>query len=374
MDDRGGFHAGDLSGSGTLTARFGPASAEIPVTVTCPKLALMQGLRFEASCGRTADVYVDVSGNVGAEQARDVVDREGDRVSHDLQITTDRRLRVYYLASTQAFGTAVSWLGRGFSSVPKVRESDAVYLDLEDVIAIDESQAAGTQTTQALRHELVHRLVRHLVGYANVDKVPTWLNEGWAFLEESEGGWRYTEARVVSASSAHFGKLPSLATLSDLGDWNDRTGLDHLYQYYAAAQAAQFLIDDVTLPGLLRVLKIVGTGATFTKALAQGVPEFDYDLFGRRLSDRVAALLPAYPGITVAAGSPDGTGSTVIAYGLTPNAPATVATAGPLARLATGRVDPYGIYVKYLGVEWPVGEYRVTLESEGRRFEVIATR
>jgi hypothetical protein len=64
----------------------------------------------------------------------------------------------------------------------------------------------------------------------------------------------------------------------------------------------------------------------------------------------------------------------VIAYGLTPNAPATVATAGPLARLATGRVDPYGIYVKYLGAEWPVGEYRVTLESEGRRFEVIATR
>jgi hypothetical protein len=374
MDDRGGFHAGDLSGTGTLTARFGPASAEIPVTVTCPKLALMQGIRFEASCGRAADVYVEVGGNVGADQARDVVDRETDRVSHDLQITTDRRLRVYYLASTQAFGTAVSWLGRGFSPVPKVRESDAVYLDLEDVIAIDQSQAAGTQTTAALRHELVHRFVRQLVGYANVDKVPTWLNEGWAFLEESEGGWRHTEARVVSASSAHLGKLPSLAALSDLGEWNDRTGLDHLYQYYAAAQAAQFLIDDLTLAGLLRVLRIVGTGATFTSALAQGVPAFDYAVFGRRLSDRVAALLPAYPGITVAAGSPDGTGSTVIAYGLTPNAPATVATTGPLARLASGRVDPYGIYVKYLGADWPVGEYRVTIESEGRRFEVIAKR
>jgi hypothetical protein len=83
--------------------------------------------------------------------------------------------------------------------------------------------------------------------------------------------------------------------------------------------------------------------------------------------------VPAYPGITVAPGSPDGTGITVIAYGLTPNAPATVSTKGPLERVAAGRVDPYGIYVKYLGAEWPAGEYRVTLESEGRRLEVTAT-
>ena len=374
MDERGGFHAGELSGSGTLTARFGAASAEIPVTVTCPNTALIQGVRFEVSCGRVADVYVDVGASGGAEHAREEVEREADRVSRDLQITTDRRFRVYYVGSTAAFATAIAWLGRGFSTGPQVRESDAAYLDLEDVIAIDQSQTSITQTAQALRHELVHRNLRQLVGYTNVAKIPTWLNEGWAFLEESEPGWLRTEARVVSASSAHLGKLPSLATLSDLGAWNDRTGLDHLYQYYAAAQAAQFLIDDITLPGLLRVLKIMSTGVTFPRALAQAVPDFDYNAFGSRLSDRVAALVPAYPGITVAPGSPDGTGITVIAYGLTPNAPATVSTKGPLERVAAGRVDPYGIYVKYLGAEWPAGEYRVTLESEGRRFEVTAMR
>src|SRR6266508_1220988 len=172
MDERGGFHAGELSGSGTLTARFGAASAEIPVTVTCPKTALIQGVRFEVSCGRVADVYVDVSASGGAERAREEVEREADRVSRDLQITTDRRFRVYYVGSTAA-----------------------------------------------------------------------------------------------------------LATLSDLGAWNDRTGLDHLYQYYAAAQAAQFLIDDITLPGLLRVLKIMSTGVTFPRALAQAVPDFDYNAF-----------------------------------------------------------------------------------------------
>jgi len=374
VDERGGFHAGEMSGSGTLTAQFGSASAEIPVTVTCPKGALIQGVRFDVSCGRIADVYVDVSASGGAEHARDEVEREADRVSRDLQIVADRRFRVYYVGSTAAFGTTIAWLGRGFSTGPQVRESDAAYLDLEDIIAIDQSQTSITQTAQALRHELTHRFLRQLVGYTNVAKIPTWLNEGLAFLEESEPGWLRTEARVVSASSAHLGKLPSLATLSDLDAWNDRTGLDHLYQYYAAAQAAQLLIDDITLAGVLRVLKIVSSGVSFPKALAQAVPDFDYTAFGSRLSDRVAALLPAYPGITVAPGSPDGTGITVIAYGLTPSALATVATSGPLERVAAGRVDPYGIYVKYLGAEWPAGEYRVTLESEGRRFEVTAAR
>lgn len=374
MDESGGFHAGELSGSGTVTARLGPSSSAIPVTVSCPTTAEMQGIAFEVTCGPVADVYVEIGSPGGLARARDEVERESDRVSRDLQITSDRRFRVYYLGSTQTFGTAVSWLGRGFSSGVTVRESDAAYLDLEDIIAIDKSQASSTQTTQALRHELVHRYVRQLVGYRNVAKIPTWLNEGLAFLEETETGWRPAEARTVSASSAHLGRLPTLAALTSLDDWNERTGLDHLYQYYFAAQAAQLLIDDITRPGLLRVLEVVATGATFPKALAQAVPTFDYDAFARRFSDRVAALLPTYPGITSASGSPDGAGITVIAYGLTPGAAATVTTRGPLERVASGRVDPYGIYVKYLGTDWPTGVYRVILETEGRSFEVTATR
>ena len=286
MDERGGFHAGEMSGAGTLTARFGSASAEIPVTVRCPKTALIEGVRFDVSCGPVADVYVDVNASGGAEHARVEVEREADRVSRDLQIVAERRFRVYYVGSTSAFSTTVQWLGRGFSTGPLVRESDAAYLDLEDIIAIDQSQTSITQTAQALRHELTHRFLRQFVGYTNVAKIPTWLNEGLAFLEESEPGWLRTEARVVSASSAHLGKLPSLATLSDLDQWNDRTGLDHLYQYYAAAQAAQLVIDDITLAGVLRVLKIVSSGVSFPKALAQAVPDFDYTAFGSRLSDR----------------------------------------------------------------------------------------
>ena len=118
----------------------------------------------------------------------------------------------------------------------------------------------------------------------------------------------------------------------------------------------------------------MSTGVSFPKALAQAVPTFDFNAFGSSFSDRVAALVSVSPGIAVAPGSADGTGITVIAYGLTPSLPATISTKGPLERLAAGRVDPYGIYVKYLGAEWPAGEYRVTLETEGRQFEVTATR
>jgi hypothetical protein len=374
MDERGGFHAGEVSGSGTVTARLGPASAQVPVTVTCPTLADIQGIRFEVACGRAADVYVDVAARGGAERAREEVERESDRVSRDLQITSDLRFRVYYLGSTQAFTSAVSWLGRGFSSGPRVRETEAVYLDLPDFIAIDQSQMPQFQTATALRHELVHRSLRHFVGYANIDEVPSWLNEGWAFLEESDSGRLYTEARVASASSAFFGRLPSLDALSDLGDWNSRTGLDHIYQYYVSLQATQFLIDDMTLPGLLRALKIVGEGEPFTTALTKAVPAFDYNSFSRRFSDRVKALVQEYPGIVAAPGSPDGTGSTVIAYGLRPGVPVIVTTTGPLERVFSGNADAYGVYVKYLGVEWPVGAYRVTIEAEGRRLQVNATR
>jgi hypothetical protein len=268
----------------------------------------------------------------------------------------------------------VSYLGRGFSSGPTVRESEAVYLDVADVIAIDQSQARLMDTAPVVRHELVHRFLRYLVGAANINEVPTWLNEGWAFLEESESSWLRTEARVVSASAAFHGLLPSLATLSDQGDWNQRTGIAALYQYYIASQVTQLLIDDMTIPGLVRALKLVTKGESFARALTQAVPTFDYDAFARRLSDRVKALRPEYSGVIVASGSPDGVGSTVIAYGLKPRAPATFTTNGPQARAFSGNVDIYGIYVTYMGAEWPAGEYRVSIESEGLRFEVTATR
>lgn len=375
MTENGDFRAGALTGSGTVTAQFGSGRAEVAVTVTCPKEAQVSGVRFAVACGRNADVYVDVIAYGGAPAMAASVDRDADRVARDLGIPIERRFRVYYLGSQQGFAAVVPELGRSFTAAPGVFEAEAVYIDLADAIAIDQTQDPLMQTEGALRHELVHRFIRQAVGYANVDEIPSWLNEGWAFVEESsQTGRLKMEARLVSASMAHTGKLPSLRSLTSQYEWNDRTGLIGLYQYYAAAQATQFLIDDITLAGLHRILKRVRDGESFADAFAHAVPSVNFGDFQDRFSERVAALVETYPGMVAAPGTPYGPGTTVIAYGLTPNASATLKAIGPIERKVIDDVDAYGVFVEYIGAEFPVGDYQVILETAGRTLQVAARR
>ena len=371
INERGEFRAGAVSGKGTVSARSGSASANVPITITCPKQAQLRGVRFDVACGRLADVYVDVAAYGGAASAATAVDRDASTVSSDLSIPPERRFRVYYFGTSQGFAAAVPELGRDFTSGGIGFEGGAVYFDAADAIAIDQSADPQMQTTGALRHELVHRFLRQFVGYANVNEIPTWLNEGWAFVEESsQKNWLRMEARLVSASMAHLGKLPSLRTLTSLGDWNDRTGIESLYQYYAAAQAAQFLIDDAKLAGMHRLLLRVRDGSSFAEAFAYAVPGLGYADFQDRFNDRVAALVQTYPGMVAVSGAPNGSGGTVIVYGLNPSASATVTAAGPIERELSTTIDPYGVYVKYIGREFPPGDYIVTFETAGQHLSV----
>ena len=102
-------------------------------------------------------------------------------------------------------------------------------------------------------------------------------------------------------------------------------------------------------------------GATFDTTHSRGLSDWP-----RRLPPNTRASSPSRLA--------RGVGSTVIAYGLRPGAPATLTMTGAAQRVFSGNVDAYGIYVKYIGAEFPVGEYRVTLETDGRRFQVTATR
>jgi hypothetical protein len=371
ISENGEFHAGVVSASGSVIARFGSASAETPVTIACPKEARVQGIRLDVSCGRSADVYVDVSTYGGAAAAAAAVDREASRISRVLEITSERRFRVYFFGTRQGFIAGVSELSREFASTPTDPGTDAVYIDVVDAIAIDRSADLLMDTQAPLRHELVHRFLRHYVGYANIDEIPMWLNEGWALLEESDPASRLrTEARLVAASMASLGKLPSLRSLTGIGEWNGRTGVEGLYQYYAAAQATQFMIDDIKPAGLHRVLKRVRAGDSWKEALSRGAPELDFDDFEDNFSTRVAALVRTYPGITVARGTPYGPGTTVIAYGLGPGAFATLKAKGPIERRMSGKIDEYGVYVAYMGGEFPTGDYILTFETEGKLLTV----
>jgi hypothetical protein len=373
ITETGVFRAGPISASGSVIARSGSASAETKVTVVCPKQAVVEGVRFDVSCGRSADVYVDVSAYGGATLAAAAVDRDTSRVANALGINSERRFRVYYFGTRQGFIAGVSELGRSFSSSPADFEADAIYIDAVDVIAIDRSADLLRDKEGALRHELVHRFLRHYVGYGNVDEIPTWFNEGWAFVESSN--WDsaiHVEARLVAASMAHVGKLPSLRSLTDLGEWNERTGTIGLYQYYAAAQAARFLIDDLKPAGLRRLLRGLREGNSWARAFADAVPSVDYDRFQDRFSERVAALVQTYPGMVTALGTPRGPGTSVIAYGLRPGALVTLRANGPIDRKLSGHVDAYGVFVIYMDSAFPTGEYVMTLESAERQFTVSA--
>lgn len=371
----GDFRGGTVTGSGTVTARFGTASAQVAVKVTCPKRAEVAGVRFDVACGRSADVYVDVTATGGATLALASVERNATQVSGDLQFPIERPFRVYVFGSAPGFVAAVSELSRGFSSGPTGMEGTGLYIDVVDIIAIDQSSVPSAQADAVMRHELVHRFLRQYVGYANIAELPSWLNEGLATREEyGASKWLQTEARYVSASMAYVGKLPSLSSLTDLGDWNSRTGLDGFYQYYVAAQAAQFLIDDLKLSGLQQVLDRVRVGDTFAKAFSRVGGNASYATFVKHFEGRVAALAQTYPGIVVTPGSPRGVGSTVIVYGLTPNARATLTLSGPADSESSRTIDAYGVAVKYLGPEYATGKYLVTLESEGSPLSVTATR
>jgi hypothetical protein len=371
ISENGDFHAGVVRASGSVIARFGSASAETPVAIACPKEARVQGIRFAVSCGRFADVYVDVSTYGGAEAAAAAVDREASRISRDLEITSERRFRVYFFGTRQGFIAGISELSREFASAPTDPGTDAVYIDVVDAIAIDRSADLLLDPQATLRHELVHRFLRHYVGYANIDEIPMWLNEGWALLEESDQAGRLlTEARLVAASMANLGKLPSLRSLTDIREWNGRTGVEGLYQYYAAAQATQFMIDDIKPAGLHGVLKHLRAGDSWSEALSRGAPELDFDDFAYRFSSRVAHLVETYPGIAVAGGTPYGPGTTVIAYGLGPSAFATLKAKGPIERKMSGKIDEFGVYVGYMGGEFPTGDYILTLETEGKHLTV----
>lgn len=376
IDGRGVFRAGVVTGEGTLTGEFGSARREIAVTVACPKHAELSGVRFSVSCGRYSDVYVDLTAAAEAYDARVVADSLAQRVARDLDLllSLQRKFRVYYFGSTNAYVAGVSELGRTFVSGPTALESTGMYLADGDVIVIDRSQYSDDAVGNVLAHELVHRFIRQFVG-ANIDSIPAWLNEGWATVEEmSMGGWLRTEALYVSASMAHAGLLPSLATLTYQDDWNSRTGLDGLYQYYAASQAVQFLIADIKVRGVVEILKRVRDGDTFDTALAR-VKGFEYGVFRNRLSDRVAAQVASYPGLATSAGSPGGStkGSTIIGYGFMPNALVKLTLDGPTHREAELNVDPYGVVVRYLSPDLPAGRYTVLLEGDGRRFTGSAT-
>jgi hypothetical protein len=166
-------------------------------------------------------------------------------------------------------------------------------------------------------------------------------------------------------------------TLNDLEHGTIAAGLDHLYQYYAAGQAAQLSHRRHHAPGVRQSSEVIG----HRRELHQGIwrrpfPTSTSTPSAIALATGSRALGAGLPGhhrrATVQRMAP-GHGDRLWPYARTLLRRSRRRVRSSASLL--GRVDPYGVYVKV--PRRPSGRpasIRVTARDEGRRFEVTATR
>jgi len=123
-----------------------------------------------------------------------------------------------------------------------------------------------------LYHEYTHVVIHDITG----GRIPTWLNEGLALIEQ-----RTPMDGVVDRvrQVAHEGKLPSLGSLN--GSFVGLTASEAGMAYAASYTAGTFLIERWSRWDVQRLLRQLGEGASFEKALEEAtgrsVSEFEQE-------------------------------------------------------------------------------------------------
>jgi tetratricopeptide (TPR) repeat protein len=122
----------------------------------------------------------------------------------------------------------------------------------------------GIRQTADLRallyHEYTHVVIRSVTG----GRVPTWLNEGLALIEQRtpmDG-----EVEMVRQMAVK-GELPSLRTLND--SFVGLSGSDARVNYAVSYVATRYLVDRWSLWDIQRLLQRLGDGAPFDGALEE---------------------------------------------------------------------------------------------------------
>jgi hypothetical protein len=139
-----------------------------------------------------------------------------------------------------------------------------------------------------------------------------------------------------------------------------------VYQYYAAAEAMRLIRDRISNAGVIRMLELIGAGASFEDAYAAVTAE-PFSAFSSSYAARIRAIAPAYPGITTAPDTVAGPGMSIVFFGFGPNTQITytVSGAGSTSIPRTVAVSPYGTTSTYLGAQWQPGTYTITATYSG---------
>jgi hypothetical protein len=220
------------------------------------------------------------------------------------------------------------------------------------------------------RHELAHMMIDEITGD---ERVPAWLNEGSARLQEFTipgALWWRTVEQHRAVSMAVNGRQLSTAELTSQGAWNSREGLLGRYQYAEASQIVQILRNEIGFAAQLQILTLIGAGRTFEESYA-AVTGRSWADFAASVPERLRALATS-PGIAFAPDTTAGAGPhgpTFVIYGYAPNSSVTLSITGAATGFTnSGRfqvLDEFGVYWSWLGTNWPADTYTFTLTASG---------
>jgi hypothetical protein len=369
----GVFTAGASAAVGTVTASAGIASQAVPVTVQAPAPVTVGGLSFLVRTSGSADVFTETTiTSAEAASISSEVNVDVARIQQDYGRPFVGRPQVYVEATTANYRSAqaailgVPQVFVGSAPVESRFESAGVYYFGK--IAIDWSQIKDSQPLSTPRHELTHMMIHEIAGSA---RVPAWLNEGSARLEEftvSGAKWLESLNTYRAVSMAATNQLFTLDQLVSQENWNGRPFPAGDYQYGEAGAIVQLLRNEIGISGEIQILESLAAAQTYDEAYAAATGRTTA-AFADSIPLRLRALGTS-PGIAFAPDSAAGgnaTGPSFVFYGWPPNTSVSVSivglSSGVVNTTRSATTDQYGVYRSRLGTSWPSDTYRFTVTA-----------
>lgn len=294
-----------------------------------------------------------------ATRIRVAGDAGATRIEQDFKRKFEHRPTIYVFGSKEAM-TSVLTQTFGYPAASAATASEYPGIALSNwVVAVNWDSIGRFNGLTAVIHELTHTMVRQFDPQGR--RVPEWLNEGLARLQEltvDRTQWLGAQVKYTAASMARTRTLFQFGGLVG-ATFRSKTESEGLSAAYAqSAQAAQFVIDEVGRDGLLKILELVTEGQSFRVAYLTVTGKKTYD-FEDTFPERALALAPE-PGMVRVADAPIGPGPSLLVHGLPSSVPTSITlTAGRGVWTTSGTSTPYGTYFVALD-DLPAGTYTTT--------------
>jgi hypothetical protein len=369
--------AGALRGDYAM-AFTSAAAPQRPIPLIPPTNKTVGGVTLALKSSNAADTYVEssiesqVMAQIATQVDADVAQIEKDFARQFRTIPT-----MYVFAAEQSYAQGMQTL-LGYSADragQASKSSIAMYSPAHNLVLANWDGVSDTLPRTAFRHELTHLLLAQIVN--TNPTMPAWFNEGLAVSEELTlpgSKWIGMLQKYRTLSMAINNQLIPLSELDSPTQWSLRTSPASSFQYAESQQAVEMLKADVGQAGINRILELMGQGQSFQHAFATvtGKPFAD---FAAAFPSRVKAIAPAVPGIAWVDDSPIGPGLSFIYYGFAPLSAITVdARSNAYGATITELANIYGTGWKYLGPNFPPGQYNLTVGNGVLFISVVARK